>query len=208
MTEELERRLRSQLPALADLRLEEPASGGSSDVGGNRRDRRLALVLAAFAMLILGGAIYGIRAQIDSETDSVAVSGTIDTPLEVSMQVYSGVPNPVWLLTPAEQDEFLALLARLPEAESPAPEPSPVLGFTGFMLAPTVGGSSMLTGGSPSMRVIVGSNTKQVVVVDERGGKRHLQDEDGAALALLARSGLAHLDAPSLREILTPLAAN
>lgn len=54
------------------------------------------------------------------------------TRCEVELDIFSGMPNPTWILTIAEADSFLKQLAALPPI--PAKELSGNLGYRGFIV--------------------------------------------------------------------------
>lgn len=56
--------------------------------------------------------------------------------IEVMLDIFSGLPNPVWELSSAEETELLARLETLPPRyEEVLPEP-PGLGYRGFVIRP------------------------------------------------------------------------
>ena len=57
--------------------------------------------------------------------------------IEVELDLFSGMPNPTWLLTRAEADSFMQMLAALPPA--PAAELAGNLGYRGFIVRVTEG---------------------------------------------------------------------
>ena len=56
---------------------------------------------------------------------------------EVELDIFSGMPNPTWILTNAEADSFVKQLAALPR--TPARELSGNLGYRGFIVQVTKG---------------------------------------------------------------------
>jgi hypothetical protein len=61
---------------------------------------------------------------------------------EVELDIFSGMPNPTWILTNAEADSFVKQLAALPQA--PASELSGNLGYRGFIVQCTQGADAQL----------------------------------------------------------------
>ena len=52
--------------------------------------------------------------------------------VEVELDIFSGMPNPTWVLTDAEADSFVKQLAAAPPG--PATELSGNLGYRGFIV--------------------------------------------------------------------------
>ena len=57
--------------------------------------------------------------------------------VEVELDIFSGMPNPTWVLTDAEADSFVKRLAAAPPG--PATELSGNLGYRGFIVQVTQG---------------------------------------------------------------------
>jgi hypothetical protein len=57
--------------------------------------------------------------------------------VEVELDIFSGMPNPTWVLTDAEADSFVERLAAVPRAA--ATELSGNLGYRGFIVQVTQG---------------------------------------------------------------------
>ena len=92
----------------------------------------------------------------------------------VTLDVFSGRPNPSWSLSPDEAQELTRRLQGLPPAHGPAPEGD--LGYRGFhlaMQAPTLALPSEVTVG------------KGTVTVRGQGGTRHYIDAKGIELWLI-----------------------
>lgn len=64
------------------------------------------------------------------------------TRCEVELDIFSGMPNPTWILTNSEADSFLKQLAALPR--TPARELSGHLGYRGFIVQCTQGDNAQL----------------------------------------------------------------
>jgi hypothetical protein len=62
--------------------------------------------------------------------------------VEVEFDIYSGMPNPTWLLTDAEADSFVKRLAAAPRTS--ATELSGNLGYRGFIVQVTQGADTQL----------------------------------------------------------------
>ena len=58
----------------------------------------------------------------------------------VELDAFSGLPNPVWTLTPPEADELARRLRDLPAADGPL-DPPEGLGYRGFWIRQTAGGA-------------------------------------------------------------------
>ena len=61
---------------------------------------------------------------------------------EVELDIFSGMPNPTWILTNAEADSFMKQLAALPQTS--ARELSGNLGYRGFIVQCTQGADAQL----------------------------------------------------------------
>ena len=62
--------------------------------------------------------------------------------VEVELDIFSGMPNPTWVLTDAEADSFVKQLAAAPPG--PATELSGNLGYRGFIVQVTQGADTQL----------------------------------------------------------------
>jgi hypothetical protein len=62
--------------------------------------------------------------------------------VEVELDIFSGMPNPAWVLTDSEADSFLKQLAAAPPR--PATELSGNLGYRGFIVQVTQGADSQV----------------------------------------------------------------
>ena len=62
--------------------------------------------------------------------------------VEVELDIFSGMPNPTWVLPDAEADSFVRRLAAL--SETPASELSANLGYRGFIVQVTQGERTQL----------------------------------------------------------------
>jgi hypothetical protein len=61
---------------------------------------------------------------------------------EVELDIFSGMPNPTWILTNAEADTLVKQLAALPRTS--AREPAGNLGYRGFIVRVTQGADTQL----------------------------------------------------------------
>ena len=61
---------------------------------------------------------------------------------EVELDIFSGMPNPTWILTNAEADSFMKQLSALPQI--PARELSGNLGYRGFIVQCMQGADTQL----------------------------------------------------------------
>jgi hypothetical protein len=139
-TTSIEARLARDLPVLADelgalppdsVRAETPASPSPG------RSLRRVLVAAAAAAVLVAVAMAVWSADPDGiSTERVAIGG-VDEPeggfdAEISIDKYSGMPNPRWPLSDEELSSILELVDRLPAG---APEDRrPQLGFRGVQI--------------------------------------------------------------------------
>jgi hypothetical protein len=69
-------------------------------------------------------------------------SASMPAHVEVELDIFSGMPNPTWVLTSAEADSFGEQLAALPRAS--ATELSGNLGYRGFIVQVTQGADTQL----------------------------------------------------------------
>jgi hypothetical protein len=74
------------------------------------------------------GAVLNLERAADGRFDVVDVEAGFQ--VEVTLGLYSGVPDPTWTLTAAQANELAAALARLTRVEGPAPIGG--LGYHGF----------------------------------------------------------------------------
>jgi hypothetical protein len=76
------------------------------------------------------GAVLNLARAADGRFDVVDVVAGFQ--VEVTLGIYSGVPDPAWTLTAAQANELSAALARLTRIEGPAPTGG--LGYHGFTI--------------------------------------------------------------------------
>ena len=77
-------------------------------------------------------AIIGLASTASSHCGRPDASRETQAPLEVELDVFSGRPNPRWVLPADERDSLLTLVASLREAGGPMPATG--LGYRGFIL--------------------------------------------------------------------------
>jgi len=94
--------------------------------------------------------------------------------VQVTLDVFSGRPNPSWFLSADEEQELVRRLQGLPSGHGPSPEGD--LGYRGFRLVARAPKSNL-----PS-EVIV---TKGTVAIRDNGATRHYQDANGIEAWLL-----------------------
>ncbi len=161
----------------------------------NERDRLRRGALACLAVvLVLGG---GSSSRADDTTTSTPT--TTDTPrsspafapvgeLVVSVEVFSGRPNPTFTLSPTEQAELLQAVDQLSPLEN-GPPSADGLGFIGFSAAD-----------DSSNQVLTVRRTYVGLQADERS--EYLHDPNGSALALLTRLAAESIEDPQIQELL------
>jgi hypothetical protein len=99
---------------------------------------------------------------------------------EVELDIFSGMPNPTWVLTPAEEESLARRLAVLPPT-SPS-EPSGRLGYRGLIVKPANGTET------PLIRVQSGS-----VHITEGETTIHARDEGRELERWLIETGRPHV---------------
>ena len=106
---------------------------------------------------------------------------------EVELDIFSGMPNPLWTLTAAEADDLLKRLNKLPPTS--AKEMSGNLGYRGFIVQLFRGSRQTV------LRIQNG-----VVQISEATTHRYVVDQGRALERWLLDTGLPHL-APEVAEI-------
>ena len=99
---------------------------------------------------------------------------------EVELDIFSGMPNPTWILTNAEADSFVKQLAALPR--SSARELSGNLGYRGFIVRITQGADTQL------IRIQTGT-----VHISKGATNLYARDADRALERWLLNTGRPHL---------------
>ena len=100
---------------------------------------------------------------------------------EVEFDIFSGMPNPTWILTGAEADTFAKLVAALPQTS--ARELSGNLGYRGFIVECAQGPNTQL------IRV-----QKSTVQISEGVTNVYAYDKDRKLERWLLNTGKPHLD--------------
>ncbi len=161
MTEQLEQRLRSQLPHVADS-LSTPSTGSVTHATVRHRWAPRVALLGLVGLLATGAVLLGQRADDSAPQTLVAaplasngtaieepaappgdlppraevptaMDETSPEPALVTILVFSGRPNPTWQLT-ADQDAQLQLAVDQLTVTSSANQPDSTLGFNGFVV--------------------------------------------------------------------------
>ena len=100
--------------------------------------------------------------------------------VEVELDIFSGRPNPAWVLTSAEADSFVKQLAALPRTS--ASELSGALGYRGFIVHVTQGDNTQL------IRIQTGA-----VHFSKGATNVHAYDKDRELERWLLNTGKPHL---------------
>ena len=100
---------------------------------------------------------------------------------EVELDIFSGMPNPTWILTDAEADTFVKLVAALPQTS--ARELSGNLGYRGFIVECAQGPNTQL------IRV-----QKSTVQISKGVTNVYADDKDRKLERWLLNTGETHLD--------------
>jgi len=87
-------------------------------------------MLTYFALLAL--ARSAVCTPLASNAGTIDGSAPMATRCEVELDIFSGMPNPVWQLSDAEADSFVQLVAALPH--SPTGTLAGNLGYRGFIV--------------------------------------------------------------------------
>lgn len=101
--------------------------------------------------------------------------------VEVELDIFSGMPNPTWVLTNAEADHFMKRLAALPRTS--ATELSGNLGYRGFIVQVTQGANTQLV-----------HIQRGVVHISPGATKIHGKDEDRELERWLLNTGKPYLN--------------
>ena len=96
-----------------------------------------------------------------------------DTNMQVEIDVYSGRPNPVFVLSPAAGQQLASLLRDLPKSAHVAPEPG--LGYRGFLIRDAAAGDGLkrIFGGW----VLAGAGQETIVYTDIHGAEAWLKKQ-------------------------------
>ncbi|MGI5916510.1 MAG: hypothetical protein ACOX9A_08690 [Anaerolineae bacterium] len=95
--------------------------------------RLLAILLLACALTACGVAALGERGSGLAEETESQTPASVEGGYTVTLQIYSGRPDPTWTLDDAQIEELEALWRALPEG-SPVSDPGS-LGYRGFHVA-------------------------------------------------------------------------
>lgn len=109
------------------------------------------------------------------------------THVEVELDIFSGMPNPTWVLTEVEADSLAQRLAQLPETS--AGELPGHLGYRGFIVRVTEGARTQ------EIRIWAGA------VHVSNGATRRAADQDRALEWWLLRSGRPYLNDELLEAV-------
>ncbi|OGP25068.1 MAG: hypothetical protein A2038_09545 [Deltaproteobacteria bacterium GWA2_57_13] len=107
---------------------------------------------------------------------------------EVELDIFSGMPNPTWILTNAEADRLVKQLAALPRTS--ARELSGNLGYRGFIVQVTQGADTQL------IRIQTGT-----VHISKGVTNLYARDEDRALERWLLNTGKPHLKSDILQIV-------
>ena len=107
---------------------------------------------------------------------------------EVELDIFSGMPNPTWMLTNSEADRFTKQLAALPPAE--ARELSGNLGYRGFIVQCTQGTNTQ------SIRIQRG-----LVQIARNEATVYVADQDRGLERQLLNTGKPHLTSDILQIV-------
>lgn len=99
--------------------------------------------------------------------------------VEVELAIFSGLPNPTWILGGAESDQFTERLAALPRA--PARSWQDKLGYRGFVVR-LAQGTARIQGGmvrvcAPGMNIYANDIHRELERWLLHTGRLHLKDE-------------------------------
>jgi len=202
MTHDIEGRLRSDLPALAD-QLERVESSHFASRARSPRSHRLALVAASVVVLVaVVGTVIAVGGRPDQSNDLLSgpaqvpttkavtpSGGTVDA--LVTLNLYSGVPNPTWVPTATEVQQLSVLVDALTVSATP--------------VDPARGGPGMpfLLTGVPSTKYThyLAISPSGITTGDGHGGEIPLVDRDGALMRTLIDMSLMHITDPGVLSV-------
>lgn len=197
MNDEIVRRLRADLPRLADSALSADADADRPGALAARRTGRSlrGLVAAGVAAIVLIGVGLVTFGQSDGDSRVVAANGDGETatatPIdgaEVQIDIYSGRPNPTWTLGPADADRLWVTIESLPVLPDRAPV-NDGLGFNGFTI-------TAIDGNNVDVRV------GQVVVESGDGDVIAHHDPSSEIMRELVALSIAAVDDAGLHDVL------
>jgi len=108
--------------------------------------------------------------------------------VEVELDVYSGMPNPTWILTDAEAGSLVRKVAALPRAS--AAELSGKLGYRGFIVRVTQGADTRL------IHIHAG-----IVHISKGATTDYAGDADRALERWLLETGQSHLESDIVETV-------
>jgi hypothetical protein len=129
--------------------------------------------------LLAAGALLELAAG-PADASPATWRSSMAAQVEVELDIFSGMPNPTWVLSDAEAASFARRLARLPRAS--AAEPPGHLGYRGFIVRTTAGARTQ------EIRIWAGG------VHASNGATPHASDADRELEQWLLRSGRPHLN--------------
>jgi hypothetical protein len=143
-------------------------------------------MIALFSLAITGMVLFTTAA---CAPQNIAPTPTVtSSELKVELDVFSGIPNPTWTLSPAQASDLADRISRLDPAEAAGQRPEN-LGYRGFIVQ-TTGASDV---GAQTIRAYYG----MVEVADSSGTAYYLDPQRNIELWLLATAK------PPLAEDLT-----
>ena len=144
--------------------------------------------MSKFLAVLTDGACKGTRTPEEAAANRVAGNPardregkSIPARCEVELDIFSGMPNPTWILTDAEVDSFVKRLAALRPSSSS--ELSGNLGYRGFIVQ-CIQGSKMQV-----IRI-----QKGTVQISEGESNVYASDKDRELERWLLNTGKPHLD--------------
>jgi len=108
--------------------------------------------------------------------------------VEVELDLFSGMPNPTWVLTDAEADSFVKRLSAAPPG--PATELSGNLGYRGFIV--------QVTQGAETHSIHLQAGTVQI---SKGATKAHAKDMNRELERWLLNTGKPHLKSEILQVV-------
>ena len=137
------------------------------------RDNRFVLAVLAFGLITANGC----SVRKNSTQVGFSLPQEVYSDMQVTLDVFSGRPNPSWILSADEAQELARRLHGLPSAVQLPREGD--LGYRGFRIVTTPQRSKLPT------EIAVGQN---LVTVRDDSGTRHYTDANGIELWLLEQA--------------------
>lgn len=141
------------------------------------RYKNFGLIWFLVVFVVVASACTAARTQAKRMTGG---NESMPARVEVELDIFSGMPNPTWVLTDADADSFVKLLAAVPPG--PATELSGNLGYRGFIVQVTQGAATH------SIHVQAGT-----VQISKGATKAHAKDVNRELERWLLRTGKPHL---------------